>query len=302
VKLLLSDKRVDASANNNYAIRWASANGYLEIVKLLLSDKRVRDSLDRINLKKYQRQISTLKEGFSDYLKPKSEEEIRLQLNKLSPQKKLEVGLRNQSIEIIKEALDEGADPTQLTDTPAWGVRAIEPILFAAFNGHLETIKFLIENQIKYNYKYSLRQLAHAMLWANEDGHKDVQDYLRNYINSNGGYALEGIDKFNESFSNYLKPKSKEEIDSISKNLSTPNKFIQGIENDIVSLVEQALEEGIKDTTDNWYEFGIRKSFMYDSHNVFKFFFSMTNELKKLAFEDIETYIRHKILIETNKI
>ena len=36
VKLLLQDKRVDPSAEDNYAIRWASANGYTEVVKLLL--------------------------------------------------------------------------------------------------------------------------------------------------------------------------------------------------------------------------------------------------------------------------
>ena len=39
VKLLLSDKRVDPSAENNYAIRYTSK--HYEIVKLLLSDKRV---------------------------------------------------------------------------------------------------------------------------------------------------------------------------------------------------------------------------------------------------------------------
>lgn len=41
VKLLLQDKRVDPSAEDNYAIRWASANGREEVVKLLLKDKRV---------------------------------------------------------------------------------------------------------------------------------------------------------------------------------------------------------------------------------------------------------------------
>ena len=44
VKLLLQDKRVDPSAEDNYAIRWASANGYTDIVKLLLEDERVDPS------------------------------------------------------------------------------------------------------------------------------------------------------------------------------------------------------------------------------------------------------------------
>ena len=37
VKLLLTHPKVDPSADDNYAIRWASKNGYLEVVKLLLS-------------------------------------------------------------------------------------------------------------------------------------------------------------------------------------------------------------------------------------------------------------------------
>ena len=44
VKLLLSDARVDPAADDNYAIRWASHYGHLEVVKLLLSDTRVDPS------------------------------------------------------------------------------------------------------------------------------------------------------------------------------------------------------------------------------------------------------------------
>jgi len=41
VKILLSDKRIDPTADDNTAIRWASAKGHVEVVKILLSDKRV---------------------------------------------------------------------------------------------------------------------------------------------------------------------------------------------------------------------------------------------------------------------
>ena len=44
VKLLLQDKRVDPSAGDNYAIRKASENGHLEVVKLLLQDEKVDPS------------------------------------------------------------------------------------------------------------------------------------------------------------------------------------------------------------------------------------------------------------------
>src|SRR5690349_2933275 len=44
IKLLLNEKRVDPSADNNDAIRIACMNGYLDIVKLLLDDERVDPS------------------------------------------------------------------------------------------------------------------------------------------------------------------------------------------------------------------------------------------------------------------
>ena len=42
VKLLLQDSRVDPSDHNNLAIRWASQNGHIEVVKLLLQDPRFK--------------------------------------------------------------------------------------------------------------------------------------------------------------------------------------------------------------------------------------------------------------------
>ncbi|GAH45508.1 unnamed protein product, partial [marine sediment metagenome] len=42
---LLKEKRVDPSADDNCAIRWASKNGYVEVVKELLKDKRVDPSV-----------------------------------------------------------------------------------------------------------------------------------------------------------------------------------------------------------------------------------------------------------------
>ena len=44
VRLLLSDNRVDPSANDNFAIQGASMNGCVDVVRLLLSDNRVDPS------------------------------------------------------------------------------------------------------------------------------------------------------------------------------------------------------------------------------------------------------------------
>ena len=44
VRLLLADPRVDPFATNNWAIRYASENGHIEVVRLLLEDSRVDPS------------------------------------------------------------------------------------------------------------------------------------------------------------------------------------------------------------------------------------------------------------------
>ena len=49
VKLLLSDPRVDPSADNNFAIKKAAENGHYKIVKLLLNDPRVDPSVEVFN-------------------------------------------------------------------------------------------------------------------------------------------------------------------------------------------------------------------------------------------------------------
>ena len=46
VKLLLNDPRADPSANNNYAICLASRGGHVDVVELLLDDPRIDPSDD----------------------------------------------------------------------------------------------------------------------------------------------------------------------------------------------------------------------------------------------------------------
>ena len=46
MKIILTCDTIDPSANNNYAIQYASYNGYEKVVELLLSDGRVDPSVD----------------------------------------------------------------------------------------------------------------------------------------------------------------------------------------------------------------------------------------------------------------
>ena len=46
IQLLLKNKRIDPSTNNNETIRWASRKCYIEVVRELLKDQRVDPAED----------------------------------------------------------------------------------------------------------------------------------------------------------------------------------------------------------------------------------------------------------------
>ena len=90
VKLLLKDKRVNPSNNNNSAILLASQNGHLEIVKLLLKDKRV-DPSESVN---YAIEYA-FKNGHLDIVK------------KIWRDKKIKLTLKNNNSELYNELIQE---------------------------------------------------------------------------------------------------------------------------------------------------------------------------------------------------
>jgi ankyrin repeat protein len=62
VKELMKDKRVDPSADNNFAIRWASRNGHLDVVKELMKDKRVNSSNINNNYSSQKKILETVQQ------------------------------------------------------------------------------------------------------------------------------------------------------------------------------------------------------------------------------------------------
>lgn len=54
--------------------------------------------------------LKTYNESIKQFLKPKTKEEIKQSLQNLTPNQKFEKGIDNDSIDIIKQSLEEGAD------------------------------------------------------------------------------------------------------------------------------------------------------------------------------------------------
>ncbi len=132
VKLLLADQRVDPSDPNNEAIRWASDGGHLEVVKLLLADQRVDPSdmnNDAIRM--------ASKNGNTEVVK------LLLADQRVDPSDQNNEAIRWASdgghLEVVKLLLaDQRVDPSDMNN---------DAIQAASFNGHLEIVKLLLGDQ-----------------------------------------------------------------------------------------------------------------------------------------------------------
>ena len=136
VKLLLQDKRVDPSANNNYAIKWASKNGHTEVVKLLLEDPRV-DPSDYYNYAIRYASDNDHVEVVKLLLQDKRVDPSDMDNNAIR------LASENGHTEVVKLLLqDKRVDPS---DDDNYAIR------YSSANGHVEVVKLLLEDPRVYN-------------------------------------------------------------------------------------------------------------------------------------------------------
>jgi hypothetical protein len=132
LKLLLTDERIDPSADDQYPIRFACKNGHTEIVKLLLADQRVDpSSQDQIAL------CVACDNGYLEIVK------LLLADQRVDPsadnQFSIREACRNGHLEIVKLLLaDQRVDPS------ADNQHAVQ---LAGKNGHTEIVKLLLADQ-----------------------------------------------------------------------------------------------------------------------------------------------------------
>jgi len=159
VKVLLNDERVDPSADDNYAIRYAAENGRSEVVRLLLQDGRVDPSADdNYAIRNAARNSNTevvrllLQDGRAD---PSAENNNVI------------IWAAGSGREgVVKMLLQDGrADPTSNNN---YAIR------FAAFNSHPETVKVLLQDprvDPSSNNNFIIK-------WASRSGHTEIVELL----------------------------------------------------------------------------------------------------------------------------
>jgi len=135
--LLLSDKRIDPSEDNNILIRWSSTNGFIDLVNFLLQDPRVDPSdgdnaalkgaemYEHRNIVKLlmndkrvmDKMKHGLKESLSNILKPKTQDEvIEAAIRMEDPNELLRIAVEKlNNNELVKIAISRGADPNKIS-------------------------------------------------------------------------------------------------------------------------------------------------------------------------------------------
>ncbi len=159
VKLLLQDERVDPSDFNNYAIKKASENGHTEVVRLLLSDLRVDPSDHRNDAIRYASE-----NGHTEVVK------LLLSDSRVDPSDFNNYAIRyaskNGHTEIVKLLLqDKRVDPSK---TYNYAIKK------ASENGHIEIVKLLLQDERVDPSGFN----NYAIRYASENGHTEVVKLL----------------------------------------------------------------------------------------------------------------------------
>lgn len=192
---------------------YKEGNSKLECARILL-DKYYK--ITKINVykdKSEHEEITGVNESIRDFLKPKSEEDIEKELEKLSPTEKLFKGCKYNLVWLVKQALDSDLELSKGRNDD--DSRLHDAIDAVCMNGNIDILKlFLKDNRFDPTHHDNS-----PIFIAFADGNKEIvkillnDDRVKKLLPKDELYKytkyIEGLD---ESVKDYLKPKSEEEI------------------------------------------------------------------------------------------
>jgi len=226
--------------------------------------------------------IKTYNESIKHLLKPKSEDDIKIELDKMDSYSKLIKGCEYDMLWLVKQSLKEGVDPSVNfniaieTACESGSEEVVEFLLndervdptihknscvyLSSINGHVNILKLLLKDK-----RVDPSDDGNVALWEtfenySDNGYNDERyaDIIRLLVNDKRVrnrltkddykelWDNVNLDKpISESIRHLLKPKSEEDILKSSKNLSPEDKLEKGCRYNIPWLVKQALEEGV---------------------------------------------------------
>jgi len=226
VKELLKDQRVDPSINNNYAIDWAIMSDHKDVAKELLKDQRVINKLTPFKLDLFKNKLD---ESIKHLLKPKPEEQMKKELDKYKGSEKVDMAYKYNLSHLLtnQDILDS---ISYLND---W-----KKFKLACRHNMLWLIKILFKDDVDDNL---LDVIDLGINISGRSGSNDVMSFLSDYKNSS---IDQRIKMLNESIKHLLKPKNINDIKNFVQNLSPQEKLYHACKNDLLWLAEESIKEG----------------------------------------------------------
>lgn len=183
---------IDPAANHNCAIRWASMNGHLEVVKYLIS---IQPKFPMINPGAAQNWAIhyASKKGHLEVVKYLIS--IRPEFPTIDPAAydnyAIKCASENGYLEVVKYLISiqpqfPGIDPAADNN---YAIR------FAASNGHLEVVKFLISIFPQFPCIDPAAYENYAIRWAVCNGHLEVVDFLNGISNKKPKNSIQSEEK-----------------------------------------------------------------------------------------------------------
>jgi len=239
-------------------------------------------------------------ESIRDKMTPKSEEDIKKYLDKLTPNQKLIIGAKEGIFWLIKQTLEEGADihyfddiVLQLTiDEEGTNMELLKYILkkganvnalddyalrYACEYGQLDVIELLL--------KYGANPHAnsdYAIQIAEEDGRKDIIELFKKY-----GHI-------NESIRDKMIPKSEEEMRKSLEHLDNGSKLLKGCSMGILWLVKELVEGGIDVNRAGSY--ALELAIIYNQYEIVEYLINNGSYIHNRFIDEAKDRKYHKIL------
>jgi len=210
--------------------------------------------------------INTYNESIRHFLKPKSEDDIKKTLGELTPTEKLEKGSKHGLLWLVKQAIDEGVDPSYKDNIA---------LKIVSSTGHVDILKYLLNIGVdpSINNNFAIRL-------SSKEGHlENVKELLKDDRvdpSYEDNFALTWASQRNHSdiCIELLKDKR------VTKILSKDRKLLYGTKHGLLWLVKQAIDEGANPVYEG--NIPIRRASKFGYYDIVKLLLNEADKKERL--------------------
>lgn len=192
------DQELFLSLKGRYSSKWESISFRTDFPEVIREMNKLRKGIN---------------EGVKDMMTPKSEDDIKRDLDKLSPDRKLNKGINTELPWLVEDALKSGADPNMTYPGSSYpkGFTCLMKVIIT--NCNLDIIKLLVKYGADVNGKTKNGSSALGILKGQMGAYHNSR-YQEAY-----DFIKSEVDKMNESIRDKMTPRPKTEVDKAKKHI-----------------------------------------------------------------------------------